>query len=79
MNCEVSKAWRSSRPHLAVCLEALYHHLPLSLVLEEVTEELLLFTVILADPLQASLRYSTKRRQWRAYPNAASAGKGFEK
>ena len=48
-------ARRSSRPDLTVGLEAIYHHLPLGLVLPEVTEELFLIRIILADPLQASL------------------------
>ena len=34
-----SKTRRPASPDLAVCLQAIYHHLPLSLVLEEVTEE----------------------------------------
>src|SRR5215208_4536344 len=34
-----SKTCRSSRPDLTVGLEAFYNHVPLSLVLEEVTEE----------------------------------------
>ena len=34
-----SKTRRPACPDLAVGLEAIYHHLPLSLVLEEVTEE----------------------------------------
>src|SRR5215204_5368549 len=48
-------ARRSSRPDLSVGLEAFYHHLPLGLVLPEVTEELFLIRILLADPLQASL------------------------
>ena len=55
MDRGISKAWRPPHPHLAVGLQALYHHLPLGLVLEEVTEELFLIRVILADPLQAGL------------------------
>jgi hypothetical protein len=39
MDCEISKTRRSSRPDVTVGLQALYHHLPLGLVLEEVTEE----------------------------------------
>ena len=54
MDCEMSKAWKPHL-HLTVGLEAIYHHLPLGLVLEEVTEELFLIQVILANPLQASL------------------------
>jgi hypothetical protein len=38
------------RPHLTVGLEAIYHHLPLGLVLPEVPEELF-FRIVLADPL----------------------------
>jgi hypothetical protein len=34
-----SKARRSSRPDLAVGLQALYDHIPLGLILPEVTEE----------------------------------------
>jgi hypothetical protein len=34
-----SKARRSSRPDLTVGLEAIYHHIPLGLVIPEVTEE----------------------------------------
>src|SRR5215207_7208917 len=37
-----SKTRRSSRPDLTVGLEAIYHHLPLGLVLPEVPEELFL-------------------------------------
>jgi hypothetical protein len=55
MDSGISKAWRPPRPYLTVGLEAFYHHIPLSLVLPQVPKELLLFTVILADPLQASL------------------------
>jgi hypothetical protein len=55
MDCDISKAWRPSRPDLAVGLEAIYHHLPLGLILEEVTEESLLLGVVLTNPLQASL------------------------
>ena len=50
-----SKSWRPPYPHLTVGLETFYHKLPLGLVLEEVTEELFLIRVVLADPLQASL------------------------
>ena len=49
-------ARRSSRPDLTVGLQALYHHLPLSLVLPEVTEGLFLIRIILANPLQTSLQ-----------------------
>jgi hypothetical protein len=55
MDCEISKAWRPSRPDLTVGLEAFYYHIPLSLILPEVTEELFLIRIILADPLQTSL------------------------
>jgi hypothetical protein len=50
-----SKARRSSRPDLTVGLETFYHQLPLGLVLPEVTEELFLIRIILANSLQASL------------------------
>ncbi len=55
MDCKISKAWRPSRPDLTVGLEAFYHHIPLSLVIPEVTEELFLIRIILEDPLQTSL------------------------
>jgi hypothetical protein len=55
MGCEISKARRPPRPYLTVGLEALYHHLPLGLVLPEVPEESLLLGIILANPLQAAL------------------------
>ena len=55
MDCEISKTRGPAPPDLTVGLEAIYHHIPLGLVLPEVPKELLLFTVILADPLQASL------------------------
>jgi hypothetical protein len=35
----ISKARRSSRPDLTVGLEAIYHHIPLGLILPEVPEE----------------------------------------
>jgi hypothetical protein len=63
MDCETSKAWRPSRPDLTVGLEAIYHHLPLGLVLEEVTEELFLIWIVLSNPLQASL-YPTLHVVW---------------
>src|SRR5215203_1849826 len=50
-----SKARRSSRPDLTVGLQALYHHLPLGLVLPEVTEELFLLRIVLSNSFQASL------------------------
>ena len=46
---------RPPRSDLAVGLQALYHHLPLGLVIPEVPEELFLIRIILADPLKASL------------------------
>jgi hypothetical protein len=55
MDCEISKSWRPPYPYLTVSLKTIYHHLPLGLVLPEVTEELFLIRIILADPLQASL------------------------
>ena len=48
-------ARRSSRPYLTVGLEAIYHHIPLSVVLPEITEELFLLRIVLSYPLQASL------------------------
>jgi hypothetical protein len=52
----LSKPWRSSRPHLTICLEALYHHLTLGLVLpEKIPEDLFLIRVVLSDSLQAAL------------------------
>jgi hypothetical protein len=54
--CEhISKTRRSSCLDLTVGLEALYHHIPLGLVLEELTEELFLLGVVLSNSLQASL------------------------
>jgi hypothetical protein len=41
-------------PH-RVRLEAFYHHLPLGLVIPEVTEESFLLGVVLSYPLQAAL------------------------
>jgi hypothetical protein len=55
MDSGISKTWRSSRSDLAVGLEALYYHLPLGLILEEVTEELFLLGVVLSNSFQASL------------------------
>jgi hypothetical protein len=37
-----SKPRRSSRPDLTICLEALYDHLPLRLILPEIPEEIFL-------------------------------------
>jgi hypothetical protein len=51
----ISKAWRPPHPHLAVGLQAFYDHLPLGLVLPEVTEELFLLGIIPAAPPQTSL------------------------
>jgi hypothetical protein len=47
MDYEISKVWRPSRPDLAVSLEAIYHHIPLSLVLLKVPEESFLIRIIL--------------------------------
>ena len=55
MDSGISKTRRPPHPYLTVGLKTFYHHIPLSLVLPQVPNELLLFTVILADPLQASL------------------------
>jgi hypothetical protein len=46
---------RSSRPDLTVGLQALYHHLPLGLVLQEVTQELFLLGIVLTNSLHTSL------------------------
>ena len=43
------------RPHLTVGLQAIYHHLPLSLLIPEVTEEKLLLGMVLSNSFQASL------------------------
>jgi hypothetical protein len=45
-------------PHLTVCLEAIYHHLPLSLILPEVSEDVFLIRIILTDSFQAALDVS---------------------
>jgi hypothetical protein len=50
-----SVSGRSARPDLTVCLEGLKHRLPLSLVLPQVPEQLLLVRILLADPFQALL------------------------
>jgi hypothetical protein len=50
-----SKTGRPARPNLTVGLEAFYHHIPLSLILPEVPEELFLLGIILVAPPQASL------------------------
>jgi len=55
MDCEISKAWRPPHPHHTIGLEAIYHQIPLSLVLPEVTEVLFLFGVVFSYPLQAAL------------------------
>jgi hypothetical protein len=47
MDRDISKARRPPRLDPAVGLEAIYHHLPLSLVLKEVTEESFLIRIIL--------------------------------
>src|SRR5687767_2532238 len=48
MDCDISKAWRPPRPDLTVGLETIFDHIPLGLVLEEVTEELFLLRLVLA-------------------------------
>jgi hypothetical protein len=63
MDSGISKGWRPSHPDLTVGLQALYHHIPLGLLLEEVTEELFLIRMVLADPLQATL-YPTLHVVW---------------
>ena len=55
MDCGISETWRPSRPDLTVGLEAIYRQLPLSLVLEEVTEESLLLGMVLTNSFQAPL------------------------
>ena len=47
--------WRPSHPNLTVGLQALYHHIPLGLVLPEVTEELFLLGMVLTNSFQAPL------------------------
>jgi hypothetical protein len=42
----LSKPRRSPRPNLTICLEAFYHHLPLTLVLPEILEGPLLLGII---------------------------------
>jgi hypothetical protein len=49
-----SKPLGPTRPYLTVSLEALYHHIPLSLILPEVPEESLLLGIIHAQPGQRS-------------------------
>jgi len=48
-------SWRPPHPNLTVGLEAIYHHLPLGLVLEELPEKSLLLGVILTYLFKASL------------------------
>jgi hypothetical protein len=52
---DISKARRSSHPDLTVGFEAFYNHLPLGLILKEVTEELFLIWIVLTNSLQAPL------------------------
>jgi hypothetical protein len=57
------------RPNLTVSLEALYHHLPLSLVLTGVvSDDLFLIGIILTDPLQTPLD--------EAFPKLRSSARG---
>ena len=51
----ISKTRKPPPPDLAVRLEAFYHHLLLSLVVPEVSEDLFLFWVVLAYPLNVAL------------------------
>ena len=51
---------RSPRSDLAVGLEAFYQHLPLDLVILEVTEARFPLGVVLADSLQASFQDATR-------------------
>jgi len=48
----------ASPPHLTTRLEAFYHHLPLSLVLLEVSGDLFLLWVVLAYPLRQTTTWS---------------------
>ena len=50
-----SVSLRPPRPDFAVGLEAFYHHIPLGLVLPKISEESLVFGVVLSDPPQAAL------------------------
>ena len=50
-----SKTRRPPRPDLTVGLETFYHHIALSLVLPEVTEEKLLLGMVLTNSFQAPL------------------------
>jgi hypothetical protein len=68
MHCGISKTRRPPRSDLTVGLQALYHHIPLGLVLPEVPEELFLIRVILANPLQASLYPTSTYLSSRARP-----------
>ena len=63
MRLPQSKARRSSRPDLTVGLEAIYHHIPLGLLIPQLTEELFLLGVVLTNSLQASL-YPTLYIVW---------------
>ena len=53
----ISRTRRPPPPDLTVSLETVKHFLPLRLVLLEISEDLFLFWVVLAYPLQASLRF----------------------
>jgi hypothetical protein len=54
-----SKACRSSRPHLAIGLQAFYHHLPLGLILPKVTEESFLIRIILIASIRCNASLCT--------------------
>jgi hypothetical protein len=41
-----------SPPDVTICLEAIYHHLPLGLVFPEMPEYVFLLWVVLSDPLR---------------------------
>jgi hypothetical protein len=48
-----SKTRRSPCPYLTILLEAIYHHLPLHLVLpEKIPKDLFLLWAVLTDPLR---------------------------
>jgi hypothetical protein len=59
-------------PDLAVGLEAFYHHLPLSLVLQEVAEDLFLIRVDLSYPLWPRPSLDSPQSRWKSYVLLAS-------
>jgi hypothetical protein len=80
-----SKARRPPRPNLAVGLEAIYHHLSLGLILPEISEDLLLFGVVLSYPLskpstKPSMYSSSRcRLRWKRSPLLASGSPGIRR